>query len=372
MGQLSRQRKINYIKGEAKFTGNNEIEVVSGGAMRKLTFENIIIAAGSHPATIPGFNESKDILDSTTALDIDRIPKSMLVIGGGYIGLELGSVYASIGTKVSVVEMLPYILNGADRDLVAILTKNISGKFDEIMTNTRVAGVNKEKSVLKVTFESKDGKRTIKQYEKILVSVGRKPNSQFIGIENTGIETDNKGFIKVNEQQATSVKGIYAIGDICGEPMLAHKASHEARVAVEVIAGNKAAFEPACIPAVVFTDPEIAWAGLTQDQAKQNGIEIEVVKFPWAASGRAMSIDRTDGLTKIIIDPKTERLLGVGIAGYGAGELISEAVLAIEMGATATDIKMSIHPHPTLSETFMEAAEIFFGQSTHIYRPKKK
>lgn len=372
LGQLSRQRKINYIKGEAKFTGNNEIEVVSGGAMRKLTFENIIIAAGSHPATIPGFNESKDILDSTTALDIDRIPKSMLVIGGGYIGLELGSVYASIGTKVSVVEMLPYILNGADRDLVAILTKNISGKFDEIMTNTRVAGVNKEKSVLKVTFESKDGKRNIKQYEKILVSVGRKPNSQFIGIENTGIETDNKGFIKVNEQQATSVKGIYAIGDICGEPMLAHKASHEARVAVEVIAGNKAAFEPACIPAVVFTDPEIAWAGLTQDQAKQNGIEIEVVKFPWAASGRAMSIDRTDGLTKIIIDPKTERLLGVGIAGYGAGELISEAVLAIEMGATATDIKMSIHPHPTLSETFMEAAEIFFGQSTHIYRPKKK
>lgn len=372
IGQLAKQRKINYIKGEAKFINNSELEITSGKKNEKLKFDNIIIAAGSHPAMIPGLPESKDILDSTTALDINKIPKSMLVIGGGYIGLELGSVYASLGTKVSVVEMLPDILNGADRDLVSVLSKRIKVQFEEIMTDTKVTEVKKEKSGLKVTFESKDGKKKSKVYEKVLVSVGRKPNSKQIGLDKTDVEVDEKGFIKVNEQMKTSVEGIYAIGDICGEPMLAHKASHEARVAVEVIAGHKAAFKPSCIPAVVFTDPEIAWAGLTQDQAKQEGIEVEVVKFPWAASGRAVSIDRTDGLTKIIIDPKSERILGVGIAGYGAGELIAEGVLAIEMGATVTDLKMSIHPHPTLSETLMEAAEVFFGQSTHIYRPKRK
>ena len=372
LGQLSKQRKVNYIRGEAKFISNNEIEVTSGKKKDKIKFENIIIAAGSHPVIIPGLPDSKDILDSTTALEITKIPKSMLVIGGGYIGVELGSVYSSLGTKVSVVEMLPDILNGADRDLVSVLSKRIKVQFEEIMTDTKVSEVKKEKLGLKVTFESKDGNKKTKAFEKVLVSVGRKPNSKQIGLEYTDVEVDEKGFIKVNEQLKTSVEGIYAVGDICGEPMLAHKASHEGRVAVEVIAEHKAAFEPACIPAVVFTDPEIAWAGVTESEAKIENMEVEVVKFPWAASGRAVSIDRTDGLTKYIVEPETGRVLGVGIAGYGAGELIAEGVLAIEMGATLTDIKMSIHPHPTLSETLMEAAEVFFGQSTHIYRPKRK
>lgn len=372
LGQLSKQRKVNYIRGEAKFISNNELEISSGKKKDKISFDNIIIAAGSHPTMIPGLPDSNDILDSTTALDIAKIPKSMLVIGGGYIGLELGSVYAALGSKVSVVEMLPGILNGADKDLVAVLSKNLKDKFEEILTDTKVTEVKKDKAGLKVTFESKDGKKRSKVFEKVLVSVGRKPNSKLIGIENTDIEVDGKGFIKVNEQLKTTVDGIYAIGDIVGEPMLAHKASHEARVAVEVIAGHKAAFEPACIPAVVFTDPEIAWAGLTESQAKNENIEVEVVKFPWAASGRAVSIDRTDGLTKIIVEPKSERILGIGITGYGAGELIAEGVLAIEMGANVSDLKMSIHPHPTLSETLMETAEVFFGQSTHIYRPKRK
>jgi dihydrolipoamide dehydrogenase len=374
LGQLNKQRKIEYIQGKAKFADSKTLEVTDEkGKSQKVSFENIIIAAGSQPARIPNLSlDSKNVLDSTSGLDMDDIPKTMLVIGGGYIGLELGTVYATLGTRVSVVEMLPRLLNGADRDLVAVLSKRLTGLFDSIMLETKVTEINAVKAGVKVKLEGKDRKAQEKTFDKVLVSIGRKPNSKDLGLENTKVEIDEKGFIKVNKQMQTSEPGIYAIGDIVGEPMLAHKASHEGRTAVEVIAGHKAAFEPAAIPAVVFTDPEIAWAGLTEEQAKKEGREVEVAKFPWAAIGRALTLGRTDGLTKLIVEPKTERILGVGIAGPGAGELIAEGVLAIEMAANATDLKMSIHPHPTLSETLMESAEVFFGQSTHVYKPKKK
>lgn len=373
LGQLSKQRKINYVQGRAKFINAGSLEVVkSNNEKETIDFENVIIATGSHPAKIPGLSiDSPYVLDSTSALEISDIPQAMLVIGGGYIGLELGTVYANLGTKVTIVEMLPAILSGADRDLVAVLSKNLQSLFESIMLNTKVVEIKEEKKGLKVIFEDKDLKRSEKVFDKVLISVGRKPNTKDIGLENTKVEIDEKGFIKVDEQMKTSEKGIYAIGDVVGEPMLAHKASHEGRAAVEVIAGHDIVFAPKAIPAVIFTDPEIAWCGLTESEAKKENKDVTIAKFPWAASGRSLTLDRTDGLTKLIIDTVTEKVLGVGIVGPGAGDLISEGVLAIEMGANATDLKLSIHPHPTLSETIMESAEVFFGQSTHIYRPKK-
>ena len=373
LGQVSKLRKIEYIKGNAKFLSDNSIELTrENDSKETINFENIIIATGSNPAKIPSLDiNSSRVLDSTSALDIEDIPKSMLVIGGGYIGLELGTVYATLGTKVTVVEMLPAILNGADNDLVAVLQKKIKSLFESILVETKVVSLEEVKSGIKVIFEDNKSQRTEKIFDKVLISIGRKPNSKNLGLENTKIEIDNKGFIKVDNQLRTSVKNIFAIGDVAGEPMLAHKASHEGRVASEVIAGHKSAFEPKAIPAVIFTDPEIAWCGLTENEAKEKNIEISVAKFPWAASGRALTIGRTDGLTKLILDPKTERILGMGIVGPGAGDLIAEGVLAVEMGANATDLKLSIHPHPTLSETIMEAAEVFYGQSTHMYKPKK-
>lgn len=373
LGQVSKLRKIEYIKGNAKFLSDNSIELTrENDSKETISFENIIIATGSNPAKIPSLNiNSSRVLDSTSALDIEDIPKSMLVIGGGYIGLELGTVYATLGTKVTVVEMLPAILNGADNDLVAVLQKKIKSLFESILVETKVVSLEEVKAGIKVIFEDNKSQRTEKIFDKVLISIGRKPNSKNLGLENTKIEIDNKGFIKVDNQLRTSVKNIFAIGDVAGEPMLAHKASHEGRVASEVIAGHKSAFEPKAIPAVIFTDPEIAWCGLTENEAKEKNIEISVAKFPWAASGRALTIGRTDGLTKLILDPKTERILGMGIVGPGAGDLIAEGVLAVEMGANATDLKLSIHPHPTLSETIMEAAEVFYGQSTHMYKPKK-
>lgn len=373
LGQISKLRKIEYVKGYAKFINSGSIEVTGENNSKEvLEFDNVIIATGSHPTVIPVFNIKSDrILDSTSALEIKDIPKSMLVLGGGYIGLELGTVYASLGTKITVAEMLPRILNGADPDLVSVLSKRITPLFDSIMLKTKVLKIEEVKKGIKVYFEDKDSKKSEKIFDKVLISIGRKPSSGNLGLENTNILIDDKGFIKVDNQLRTSDKNIFAIGDIVGEPMLAHKASHEGRTAVEVIAGKKAFFEPKAIPAVVFTDPEIAWCGLTETEAKEKNLDITVAKFPWAASGRAMSIGRTDGLTKLIIDPKTERILGVGIAGTGAGDLISEGVLAVEMGANATDLKLTIHPHPTLSETIMESAEVFFGQSTHVYRPKR-
>jgi dihydrolipoamide dehydrogenase len=294
----------------------------------------------------------------------------MLVIGGGYIGLELGTVYATLGTKVSVVEMTPTLLPGADRDLVNVLEKRVKALFANVMTSTKVVKVEEVKNGIRVTFEGEAAEKE-QTFDRVLVAIGRRPNSKIPGLETTKVKVDAKGFIETDPQRRTAEPTIWAIGDVAGEPMLAHKASHEARVPVEAILGHKAIFEPLAIPAVVFTDPEIAWCGLTEAEAQAKGIEVEVAKFPWGASGRAITLDRTDGLTKVILEPKTNRVLGVGIAGSGAGELIAEGVLAIEMGATADDLKLTIHPHPTLSETVMEAAEVFFGESTHVYRPKK-
>ncbi len=374
LGQLSKARKINYVQGTASFVDSSTLKVEKAdGKTEELKFENAIIATGSRIATIPVLSiDSKRFLNSTTALDLPEIPKSLLVIGGGYIGLELGSVYQALGTKVSVVEMLPGLLPGADKDLVAHLSKRIEKQYDKIMLNSKVLELKETKKGIKVKIQDKEGKTTEDEYEYVLMSIGRRPETKGLGLENTKVQVNERGWIKVNKQMQTDDPNIYAIGDIVGEPMLAHKASHEGRVAVEVIDGHKAAFEPLAIPAVVFTDPEIAWAGLTENQAKEQNIKYEIAKFPWAASGRATTLDRFDGVTKLIIDPETERILGVGICGPGAGELIAEGVLAIEMGANATDLKMTIHPHPTLSETIMEAAEVFFGQSTHIYRPKRK
>lgn len=373
LGILSKQRKINYIQGTASFLNSSTLKVEkAGGGSEELKFVKAIIATGSVIATIPFLNiESKRVLNSTTALDLPEIPKSLLVIGGGYIGLELGSVYNALGTKVSVVEMMPGLLPGADRDLVAFLSRRVAQKFEKIMVNSKVLSIKEVKDGISVNIQDGEGNVTEQTYDYVLMSIGRRPETRGLGLENTKVKTNGRGWIAVNEQMKTDDDNIYAIGDIVGEPMLAHKASHEGRVAVEAILGHKVAFEPRAIPAVVFTDPEIAWAGLTEIKAREQNIKVDIAKFPWAASGRATTLDRSDGVTKLIIEPETQRILGVGICGPGAGELIAEGTLAIEMGANATDLKLTIHPHPTLSETVMEAAEVFFGQSTHVYRPKK-
>jgi len=373
LGVLSKQRKVEYIRGRAAFENSNTLRVSKeGGGDQSLTFDRIILATGSRPAIIPSLKlDSPRVMDSTSALDLNEVPGTLLVIGGGYIGLELGTVYAALGSKVSVVEMLPGLLPGADRDLVLPLHKRVEKIFDSILLNTTVAAMKEESNGVRVSFDGAEVTDREKVFEKVLVSVGRKPNSEIAGLEKTQVQVGPRGFIQVSKQLQTNDPAIYAIGDVVGEPMLAHKASHEGRTAVEAIAGHKVAFEPAAIPAVVFTDPEIAWCGLTETQAQKESRDIKVAKFPWAASGRAMTLDRTEGMTKLILDPQTERVLGVGIVGAGAGELIAEGVLAVEMAAVAKDIALTIHPHPTLSETIMESAEVFFGTSTDIYRPKK-
>lgn len=372
-GQLAKQRKINMIQGTATFVDSNTIKIEKvGGGNKTLTFIKAILATGSRPIELPFAPKSKRVLNSTTALDIESIPKTMLLIGGGYIGLELGQVYAELGTKVSVVELLPQIMTGSDRDLSSILEKRLKTIMDKIMVSTKVKSLEETAAGITVTFEDADGKTFKETYEKVLVAIGRKPNTDNIGLEKTSVVVNSRGFVEVNAQLQTHDPSIYAIGDIVGNPMLAHKASHEGRVAAEHIAGHKVAFEPNAIPAVVFTDPEMAWAGLTETEAKTQGRNYAVAKFPWGASGRAITLDRVDGLTKLLIDPETERILGVSIVGPNAGEMIAEGVLAIEMGAVVTDLKLSIHAHPTLTETVMEAAESFFGQATHIYKPIKK
>ena len=372
LGILSKQRKINYIQGKANFLNSSSLKIKKeNGVEENLSFDKAIIATGSIIATIPSLQiNSNRILNSSTALDLPVIPKTLLVIGGGYIGLELGSVYSALGTKVSVVEMMPGLLPGADRDLVIHLSKRLEKSFDTIMLESKVVEMKEDPDGLLVKIQNKNNEIVEKKYDYVLMSIGRKPETSGLGLENTQVKINQRGWIIVNEQMRTDDPHIFAIGDIVGEPMLAHKASHEGRVAVEVIAGHKVAFEPKAIPAVVFTDPEIAWAGLTETQAREKEAKYEVVKFPWAASGRATTIGRSDGITKILVEPETQRILGIGICGPGAGELIAEGVLAIEMGANLTDLKLTIHPHPTLSETLMEAAEVFFGQSTHLYRPK--
>jgi len=373
LGILSKQRKVEYIQGKAAFENSNTLHITrSNGTENSQTFDRIIIATGSRPSIIPSLKlETPRMMDSTSALDLSEVPGTLLVIGGGYIGLELGTVYAALGCKVSVVEMLSGLLPGADRDLVLPLHKRLEKGFDSILLNTTVAAVKEEPNGIRVTFDGPEVKEREKVFDKVLVSVGRKPNSEIPGLDKTQVKIGPRGFIQVNKQLQTDDPAIYAIGDVVGEPMLAHKASHEGRTAAEAIAGHKVAFEPNAIPAVVFTDPEIAWCGLTETLAQKDNREIKVAKFPWAASGRALTIDRTEGMTKLIIDPQTERVLGVGIVGAGAGELIAEGVLAIEMGALAKDVALTIHPHPTLSETVMNSAEVFFGTATDIYRPKR-
>jgi dihydrolipoamide dehydrogenase len=373
LGQLSKARKIRYLQGHARFENSSTLRVsVLNGGEESLEFDHIVIATGSRPATISSLKlDSPRMLDSTSALELREVPPSLLVIGGGYIGLELGTVYAALGSKVSLVEMLPGILPGADRDLVLPLSKRVEKIFDSILVNTTVSSIKEEPGGIRVTFAGGQAEAQDKVFDKVLVSVGRRPNSDIPGLEKTRVALGERGFIQVNHQLRTADPAIYAIGDVVGEPMLAHKASHEGRVAVEAMLGHKVAFEPNAIPAVVFTDPEIAWCGLTETQAQKQGREIKVVRFPWAASGRAATLDRAEGMSKLVLDPETERLLGAGIVGVNAGEMISEAVLAIEMGATAEDLARTIHPHPTLSETLMESAEAASGTSTHIYRPKR-
>ena len=351
-GQLVKARKIKYLRGTATLVGPTSLEVaLLDGGTEQVTFGHGIIAVGSQPAKVPGLSiDSPRIMDSTGALDLENVPKSLLVIGGGYIGLELGSVYATLGTKVTVVEMMPGLLPGADRDLVAVLAKRIDKLCAAVLLETKVVGVKEQKDGISVTFEDANLARREQVFEKVLVSVGRKPNAM-AGLDKTKVETDHRGFIKIDARRRTAEPTLYAIGDVAGDPMLAHKASHEGRVAVEAILGEDVAFEPAAIPAVVFTDPELAWTGLTETEALKLGRKVEISKFPWVASGRALSIDRTDGLTKLVIEPGSERVLGVGIVGPGAGELIAEGTLAIEMGAVASDLKLTIHAHPTLSET---------------------
>ncbi len=372
LGMISKQRKLTYIQGRASFVDSHTLRVEKhAGGEETLRFDRILIATGSRPATIPALSiASRRVMDSSGALSLEEVPKSMLVVGGGYIGLEMGTVYAALGSKVSVVEMLDGLLPGADRDLVLPLHKRLEKSFEAIMLKTSVAALQEESDGIRVTF-SGEAKEKEKVYDRVLVSVGRRPNSQIPGLDKTKVVVGAKGFIEVNRQLQTADPAIYAIGDVVGEPMLAHKASHEGRTAVEHMHGQKVSFEPLAIPAVVFTDPEIAWAGLTETQAKNEGREVKIAKFPWGASGRAVTLDRTEGLAKLVIDPTTESILGVGLCGVSAGEMIAEGVLAIEMGATAMDLELTIHPHPTLSETIMQAAEIFYGTSTDMYRPKR-
>jgi dihydrolipoamide dehydrogenase len=372
VGQVARMRKVAFLQGRATLTGPRSMKVAGSNGETELQFEHCILATGSSPTRIPSLAlDSPRMMDSTSALELPDVPATLLVIGGGYIGLELGTVYAALGSKVSVVEMTPGLLPGADRDLVSVLQKRLEALFAAIMVNTKVVKIAEDGRSIRVTLEGEAAEKE-QVFDRVLVAVGRRPNSKVPGLESTRVKVDPKGFIETDGQRRTAEPTIFAIGDVAGEPMLAHKASHEARVAVEAIAGHKAVFEPLAIPAVVFTDPELAWAGLTESQAKAEGREVEIAKFPWGALSRAITVDRPEGLTKLVLEPKTGRVLGVGIAGSGAGELIAEGALAIEMGATADDLKLTIHPHPTLTESLMESAEVFFGTSTHVYKPRRK
>lgn len=371
--QLCKARHVRLIQARGTFESSGTLKLEhADGSIGKLTFDHCIIAVGSRPA-MPRLFDIGDprVMDSTGALDLPDIPGRLLVIGGGYIGLEMGSVYAALGSQVTVVEMLPVILAGADRDLVMPLQKKLVQQFAAIHVNTKVAGLQGTPEGIVATLEG-EGVESPQTFDRVLVSVGRIPNGQGIGLENTKARISDRGFIEVDAQRRTADPKLLAIGDVAGEPMLAHKATREAKVAVEALLGEPASFDNVAIPAVVFTDPELAWCGLTETQAKEQNREVKVVRFPWAASGRAQSIARTEGITKMIFDAQTDRVLGVGIVGAGAGELIAEGVLAVETAALARDLAESIHAHPTLSETLMESAEAAFGQATHTYRPKRK
>jgi dihydrolipoamide dehydrogenase len=370
--QMAKVRNVEVIQGFATFSSNYELKVETENETLSISFKKCIIAAGSTSATIPGIPEDHpSVLTSRTALDLVDIPERLLVIGGGVIGLELGQVYAALGSKVSVVEFLPNLIPGADQDIVKPLHLKLKKQFESILLSSKVTAVEPKKDgTLNVTVENNKG-TTTKIYNKVLVSVGRKPNTSLLNINATDVEVDQQGFIHVDVYRRTSVKNIFAIGDIAGNPMLAHKATHEGKVAAEVASGHPAAFDVRAIPSVVYTDPEIAWAGLTETEAKENDVAYEKGEFPWAASGKAIIMGAKQGKTKILFDPETKQVLGVGIVGSGAGDMISEGMLAIEMGADAEDIGLTIHPHPTLGETFGMAAEVFQGTITDLYIPNK-
>jgi dihydrolipoamide dehydrogenase len=371
LGQLSKARKINFIQGRATFLDGNTLRVaLADGGEETIAFKTAILATGSSPAHIPFAPESPRVMDSTGALELPDVPEKLLVIGGGYIGLELGQAYASFGASVSVVEMLPRLLAGADSDLVRPLHARLKKQFERIMLKTKVLEIEDTGSAVSVTVEGPDGKRESLTYDRVLISVGRKPNTRDLGLEHTGVEVGDDGFIVTDNQRRTAEPSVFAIGDIAGQPMLAHKATYEGKVAVEAIAGKKTIYAPQAIPAVVFTDPEIAWTGVTESEASEQGLNVKVSTFPWGASGRATTLGRSDGVSKIIAEVDTGRVLGVGIAGPGAGELIAEGTLAIEMGAVAEDLALTIHAHPTLSETVMEAAEDVLGHATHFVSRK--
>ena len=370
--QLAKVRKVETMQGLASFLSDNQILVEGNSGTAKITFKKCIIAAGSSSSLIPGLpKDHPSVLTSKTALDLVDIPESLLVIGGGVIGVELGQVYASLGSDVSVVEFLPGLIPGADKDIVKPLQRKLKKQFASIMLSSKVISVNANKNkTLTVEIENEKGVET-KTYHKVLISVGRKPNTGLLKVENADINVNDRGYIEVDEYQRTSQKNIFAIGDIVGNPMLAHKATHEGKVAAEVASGHPAVMDPKAIPSVVYTDPEVAWTGLTETEAKKDKIPYEKGEFPWAASGKAQILNASQGKTKILFDPETKQVLGAGIVGPSAGDLICEAALAIEMGSDAEDIGLTVHPHPTLGETFAAAAEVYLGTMTDLYTPSK-
>ena len=373
IAQMAKARGVFRATGTAKFLSENSITVEESTGSLIYTFDSCIIATGSRPSKIPTFPEDPRIISSTGALSLKDIPETLLVVGGGYIGLEMGSVYHAFGSKVTIVEFMPSLLPGADADLVKPLQKKLTADFNKIYLSTKVIDIIPENVGLTVHFETTNGEKFTESFDKVLVSVGRKPNTENLTLEKAGISLTDRGFIPVNDKRQTSINNIYAIGDITGDPMLAHKATHEGKVAAEVISGDESSsFDPKAIPAVIFTDPEIAWAGPTEAELKRDGIPYVKGEFPWQASGRAIALDRTEGKTKILADPETNKIIGIGIVGANAGDLISEGMLAIEMGADAEDIGLTIHPHPSLSETIANAAEMIEGTITDLYIPKSK
>ncbi|TFH22705.1 MAG: dihydrolipoyl dehydrogenase, partial [Myxococcales bacterium] len=371
LGVLCKAKGVRFVRGRGVFMDSRTLRIDGEEPVDscELKFDHAIVATGSRPATLPFGCESPRVMTSTGALDLADIPESLLVIGGGYIGLELGSVYAALGTRVTVVEMTDALLQGVDGDLARVLVRALEGRFESIRTKTRVERLAEERDSIVVELAG-DEARSTERFASVLVAVGRRPNSSGLGLRNTGVEIDESGFIQVDGARRTAEPRIYAIGDVAGQPRLAHKATHEGTTAADAIAGGPAAVAPAAIPAVVFTDPEIAWCGLTEADARTAGVDVAVARFPWQASGRAATLGDAAGLTKLVLDRETERVLGAGIVGPGAGELIAEAVLAVEMGAVAEDLAATIHPHPTLSETVMEAAEVFRGLSVHLHRKR--
>jgi len=374
LGHLCAQRKIEYVQALARFVDRNTLEVqTKRNSTQKLSFENAVLATGSYPATIPNIPmDSAAVMDSAKALQLANIPESMLVIGGGYIGLELGSVYASLGTNVSVVEMTSGLMPVSDPELILILQTHLETLFDSIMLNTTVARLKEQAGRVAVSLEGQNLQEKETSYEKVLLAVGRKPNSAEMGLENTKVQIDEKGFVRVDKNRRTDEPSIYAVGDVAGGPQLAHKAMHEGIAAAETIAGSELGFEDKVIPFVIYTEPEVAECGLSESRAKKENRPVKVARFPWAASGRAATMGKNQGLTKLILEPDTEKILGAGIAGTNAGELVGEIALAIRKEATADDLASTIHPHPTLSETLMEAAAVFLGRSLHLYRPKRR